>query len=88
MTDTLKLKDTDQIKRMKEYVLNNPYNNIGEMYQLLNYEMLHNLVKNIKKGEVKLNSSFVYNRDSITKEEKFLENLDNYIEYVKRNYFI
>lgn len=88
MTDTFKLEDTDQRKRMKEYVLNNPYNNIGEMYQLLNYETLHNLVKNIKKGEVKLNSSFVYNRDSITKEEKFLENLDNYIEYVKRNYFI
>lgn len=88
MSDTLKIKDTEQTKRLREFLLNNSYNNLGEMYQLLNYEVLHNLVKKIKKGNVKIESSHLFEKSIITKEEKFLDNLDKFIDYVKNTYFI
>ena len=54
------LEDTEQTARMKEMALSDAYSCSGEMYKLLSYEVMHNLVKKIKKGEVKLKSDFVY----------------------------
>lgn len=82
------LDDTEQTARMKEMALSDAYSCSGEMYKLLGYEVMHNLVKKIKKGEVQLNSKLVYGKDVITTEEKFLENLDHYIGYVRDNYLI
>lgn len=87
MLDSFKLDDTEQTKRMKNLVLGGAYVNL-EMYKLLNYENLHKLVPKIQKGEIKLPSDLVYGKYTITKEEKFLENMDHYISYVKNNYFI
>ena len=39
-------------------------------------------------GEVKLNSTLLYGRAIITTEERFLENLNKYIGYVRDHYFI
>lgn len=86
--DELYLEDTVQIKRMKELALNFAYSNIGEMYRLLSTEAGHKAVKNIKEGKIKLLGKLKYGKDEITLEEKFLENLDNYITYVKDNYFV
>ena len=82
------LEDTKQTARMKEMALSDAYSCSGEMYKLLSYEVMHNLVKKIKKGEVKLKSDLVYGKDVITTEEKFLENLDHYIGYIRDNYLI
>lgn len=82
------LKDTDQTKRMKELALNFAYSNNGEMFRLLSTQVGHDLAKKIKKGVIKLSSTLKYGKDEITTEEKFLENLDNYISYVKNHYFI
>ncbi|MBR4025404.1 MAG: hypothetical protein IKJ03_00435 [Mycoplasmataceae bacterium] len=82
------LEDTEQTARMKEMALSDAYSCSGEMYKLLSYEVMHNLVKKIKKGEVKLKSDLVYGKDVITTEEKFLENLDHYIGYTRDNYLI
>lgn len=87
MLDSFKLNDTEQTKRMKKMVLGDSYINT-EMYKLLSYENLHKLVVKIPKGELKLTSNLVYNKYTITKEEKFLENLDHYITYVKDHYHI
>lgn len=82
------LKDTKQISKMKKIALSPIYSCSGEMYKLLSYEVLHKLVKKIKKGEVHLSNKILYGRDIITTEEKFLENLNGYIGFVKDNYFI
>lgn len=82
------VKETDQIKRMKELSLNKAYSCNGEIYKLFSYDNLPKLIKKIKKGNVKLNSSLLYGRDIITTEERFLENLDKYIGYVRDHYFI
>lgn len=88
MIDNNKLPDTEQTVRMKQLALNDNYSNCGEMYRLLNHQELHDLVKKIKKGTIKLKSNLLYGRYEITKEERFLENLDHYITYVKNHYFI
>lgn len=84
----LYIEDTTQTKRMKELALNFAYSNNGEMFRLLSMKVGHNLVKKIKKGIVRLPSIIKYGRNEITNEEKFLENLDNYITYVKNHYYI
>ena len=81
-----KLKDTEQTKRMKELAMGGAYFNCGEIYKLLNYKELHSLVPKIKDGIVKLKSKLVYGKLEITNEERFLENLDHYITYVKDTY--
>jgi len=81
------LPDTEQTKRMKELALNDAYMNSGEMYKFLSNKIMHELVLKISEGKVQLTSDFVYGRSIITKEEKFLENLDKYISYVKEHYF-
>lgn len=81
------LPDTEQTKRMKKLALSDAYMNSGEMYKLLSNKILHNLVINISEGRLQLTSDLVYGRNFITKEEKFLENLDKYITYVKEHYF-
>ncbi len=82
------LEDTEQTKRMKEFALRRCYTNSGEMYKLLDFKVLHDLVVKIKKGSIKLSSNLVYGTDKITREEKFLENLDRYISFVRDNYHI
>lgn len=73
---------------MKELSLNSVYSCCGEIYRLFSYENLPKLIKKIKMGEVKLNSTLLYGRDIITTEERFLENLNKYIGYVRDHYFI
>ena len=82
------VKETEQIKRMKELSLNSVYSCCGEIYRLFSYENLPKLIKKIKMGEVKLNSTLLYGRDIITSEERFLENLNKYIGYVRDHYFV
>lgn len=82
------LKDEDQIVRMRNLSLKPWYSCSGELYKLLNTEVVQNLVKKIKKGEIKLNSDLVYEKNVITTEEKFLENLDRYVGYVRDNYYV
>ena len=50
------LDDNKQIVRMKELALNPVYSCSGEMYKLLCYEVMHKLVKKIKKGVVHLSN--------------------------------
>lgn len=88
MIDSNKLSDTEQTVRMKQLVLDDNYPNCGEIYRMLNHQELHDLVKKIKKGTIKLTSNLLYGRYEITKEERFLENLDHYITYVKNNYYM
>lgn len=80
--------DTKQIAKLKELSLNGAYFNCGEIYKLLNYKELHHLSKYIKKGTIKLKSKLIYGKLEISNEEKFLENLDHYITYVKNHYHI
>ena len=82
------VKETEQIKRMKELSLNSVYSCCGEIYRLFSYENLPKLIKKIKMEEVKLNSTLLYGRDIITTEERFLENLNKYIGYVRDHYFV
>lgn len=82
------LKDTKQTKRMKEHSLLWMYGSSGEIYKLLSLKIGHNLIKNIKQGEIKLKSTLLYDRDIITLEENFISILDKYIGYVRNNYLI
>lgn len=82
------LPETNQTRRMKEICLCSSYTCGGDIHKLLSYEILHRLVKKIPLGEIKISSDLVYGRDTITKEEKFIENLDKYIGYVRDNYYI
>ncbi len=88
MVDNHKIPDTEQTFRMKQLTLDNNYSSCGEIYRMLNHEELHELLKKIKKGKLKLTSNILYGKYEITKEERFLENLDHYIYFVKNNYFI
>lgn len=81
-------KDTKQTKRMKKHSLLCCYNSGGEIYKLLSFEVLHNLVKGISQGIINLNSTLLYGRDKITYEENFISILDKYICYVKDTYRI
>lgn len=82
------IEDTEQTKRLKELVLGGAYFNCGEIYKLLNYKELHSLCKQIKNGTIKLKSKLIYGKLEITNEEKFLENVDHYISYVKNTYYV
>lgn len=82
------LKDTEQIKRMKEHALLSHFGCSGEIYKLLSLEVLHNLVKKIKKGKIKLLSTLLYEKGYVTYEEHFIILLDKYIGYVRDNYLI
>lgn len=88
-------KDTIQIKRMKKHLLLWIYSCSGEVYKLLSLEVLHRLIKKIKKGTIKLNSKLLYEKNEITLEENEItleENLisilDKYIGYVRDTYTI
>ena len=82
------LEDDNQIARMKKLALNPEYSCSGEIYKLLSYNIMHKLVKKIKKGNIVLSNDLTYGRNIISTEEKFLEVLNMYIGYVKDNYFI
>ena len=82
------LEDTKQIKRMKEHALSFHFCCSGEIYKLLSLEVLHNLVKKIEKGNIKLLSDIVYKKGYVTYEEHFILLLDKYIGYVRDNYLI
>lgn len=77
-----------QNERMKKLCLENDYSCLGEMYKLFKYESINKLISKIPVGTIKLKSSIVYGKDVITREEKFLENLNNYIGYVKKTFHI
>lgn len=78
----------NQLERMKSLCLNKSYMCNGELYKLLNGDYLPKLLNNIGSGNIKISSDLVYSKSIITKEEKFLENLDKYISYVRDKYFI
>ena len=83
------LADTDQTKRLKEICLSSSaYSCSGEIYKLLSREVLHELVKRIPNKSIKLPSDLLYGKKVITGEEKFLENLDKYIGYIRDRYLI
>jgi len=78
-----KITDEQQIKRLKEISLSNVYTCSGDIYKLLDSDNLQNLVRDIPRGDIKLSNKLVYGRNIITKEEKFIENLDKYVCFVK-----
>lgn len=82
------LEDTKQIKRMKKHALLPHFGCSGEIYKLLSSEVLHNLIKKIDVGNIKLLSSIVYKKGYISYEENFILLLDKYIGYVRDNYLI
>ena len=88
LKNSKKKQDLNQIERMKSLCLDNDYTCLGEIYKLFKYDNLRNLVSKIPVGSVKLKSDIVYGKDEITMEEKFLENLSNYIGYVKKTFHI
>ena len=82
------LEDTKQIKRMKKHALLLHFGCSGEIYKLLSSEVLHNLIKKIDVGNIKLLSNIVYKKGYVTCEEHFIIVLDKYIGYVRDNYLI
>lgn len=83
-----RLKDTWQIRRMKKQALLPQILCSGEIYKLLSLKELHELVKKIDKGNIKLISNIVYKKGYISYEEHFILLLDKYIGYVRDNYLI
>lgn len=82
------MRDTLKIKRMKKHSLLWFYGCSGEVYKLLSLEILHKLVKKIKRGKIKLDSKLLYGKNKITLEENFISILDKYIGYVRDTYTI
>lgn len=80
--------ETEQTKRMKGYALSYAYVNSGELYRLLDTEVLNKLVVRIKNHNIELKSDIQFGKKVITSEELFLSNLDRYISYVKNHYFV
>ena len=80
--------NNEQIERMKILSLNDVYFCNGEMYKLLCGKFLPNLITNLQNEELKISNDLVYGKSIITKAEKFLENLDKYIGYIRNNYLI
>jgi len=79
-----------QIERLKKICLDKHFDTGGDIHSLLEKEILVNLLNKrpISKGKVKLTSSIVYGKDILTTEEKFIENLNIYIGFVRDNYHI
>ena len=57
------MRDTLKIKPMKKHSLLWFYGCSGEVYKLLSLEILHKLVKKIKRGKIKLDSKLLYGRN-------------------------
>lgn len=60
----------------------------SEIYRLLDYEVLQNLVKKIPPGDVNLASTLLFGKTKISAEEQFLYILNKYIIFVKNQCFI
>ncbi len=82
--------NSKQIERLSKICLDKHFETGGDIHNLLNKEILTNLLNDrpISKGKVKLTSDIVYGKDVITTEEKFIENLNRYIGFVRDNYHI
>lgn len=78
--------DTEQTKRMKKYAVSGVYSNGSDLCKLLSIKEMHSLIEKIKKGNIDA-SKLVFGRDTITLEERFLENVDRYITYIKDNFY-
>lgn len=78
--------DTEQTKRMKEYAVSDVYSNGSDLCKLLSIKGMHSLVEKIKKGNIDA-SKLVFGRETITLEERFLENVDRYITYIRDNFY-
>lgn len=78
--------DTEQTKRMKKYTVSGVYSNGSDLCKLLSIKEMHSLIEKIKKGNIDA-SKLVFGRDTITLEERFLENVDRYITYIKDNFY-
>ena len=62
----------EQTNRLKEICLSScAYSCIGEIYKLLNCEILQKLINKIPKQTIKLKSDLLYGKDTISREEKF-----------------
>ena len=78
--------DTERTKRMKEYAVSEVYSHGSDLCKLLSTKRMHSLVVKIKKGNIDA-SELVFGRDTITLEERFLENVDRYITYIRDNFY-
>ena len=78
--------DTEHTKRMKEYAVSDVYSNGSDLCKLLSIKGMHSLVEKIKKGNIDA-SKLVFGRETITLEERFLENVDRYITYIRDNFY-
>lgn len=80
------ISNMDQIKKMKEYALSGVYSNGSDLYKLLDKKKLNYLIVKIKKENIDA-SKLVFGKDTITLEERFLENVDRYITYIRDNFY-
>lgn len=78
--------DTEQINRLKNYAISGVYCYGGDIYKLLDTKKMHLLVKKIKNGTTDA-SKLVFGKEKITLEERFLENVDKYIGFVRDKFY-
>ena len=76
----------EQVKRMKKYAVSGVYSHGGDLYKLLNAEKMQPLLMKIRKGSIDA-SKLIFGKDTITLEERFLENVNRYIAYIKDNFY-
>ena len=88
MKSIFEIKDMIRIKRMKKIALSSIYCCSGEIYKLLDDEIVKKLILNIDNGKIKLKSDLYYGKINISLEENFISILDSYIGYVRDTYSI
>lgn len=88
MIITKKLQENFRLRKLKKLCFNKVYFAGSEIYRLLNYEVLQNLARKIKPGDVTLISDVLFGKKVISEEEQFLYNLNKYIIFIRDNYFI
>lgn len=83
-----KLKQNINNRKYRKICLNQAYFSGGEIYRLLQYDTLKNLVNNIKPGQIELASNLLFGKKIITNEEQFFYILNKYITFIRDNIYI
>lgn len=83
-----KLKQQYLIKKIKKICFYPTYFASCEIYRLLNYETLQNMLFSIKNGKVELSSKLLFGRKVISAEEQFVYILNKYIVFIRDNFHI
>lgn len=82
------IKKQYMINKIKRLCFHTAYFSGSEIYRLLKYDTLKEMIFKIKKGNIKLSSTLLFGKKEITAEEQFVYILNRYITFVKDNFFI